>query len=263
MPSPPPTGTSHGLPVRPSGFTEDWTRIGERQVRSFSTGRQQALPEIVLVPGLGAPGYLYPWMRELSLWTRATVLDLPGWRGGRGRSSPSTVTAVGAAAARWLEATDRRSVVLVGHSSGAQSAVRTALAVPERLVGLVLAGPTLDPAARNPAVLVLRLLEALTRGKPSELPAVLPWYLRSGGLPWLRLAASAVRDRPEDLLADVAPPVVVLTGDRDRLAPPAWAEQLAALASAPSSGLPGAHNTCFTNPEAAGAAVHQAVLGWA
>ena len=221
------------------------------------------LPEVVLIPGLGAPAYLYPWMRLLGRWTRATVLDLPGWRWGRGRSSASTVAAVGAAAAGWLEVTQRHRVVLVGHSSGAQSALRTALAVPDRVVGLVLAGPTLDPRARNPAVLLVRFLDTVAREKLPELPAVLPWYVSSGGLPWLRLVGSVITDRPEDLVAPVQPPVLVLTGDRDRFAPPGWAEHVATLSPAPCFLLPGPHNACFTSPDAADAAVHQAVLRWA
>jgi pimeloyl-ACP methyl ester carboxylesterase len=245
----------------PPGFEVTWSEVDGRQVRSYGTGRRGDLAEVVLIPGLGAPGYLYPWMREIGRWTRATVLDLPGWRLGRGRCS-STVAAVGATAARWLEVTDRHDVVLGGHSSGSQSAVRTALAVPDRLAGLVLAGPTLDPRARDPAVLLARFLGTVTREKLPELPAVLPWYASSGGLPWLRLVASVIADRPEDLVGAVSTPVLVLAGDRDRFAPPAWAERLATLASAPCFLLPGPHNACFTSPAAADAALHQAVLGW-
>ena len=259
----PDTGAAGG-PRRPSQDLEEaWTEVDGRQIRSFSMGHQTGLPEVVLIPGLGAPAYLYPWMRQLGRWTRATVLDLPGWLRGRGRSSTSTVAAVGAAATRWLETTDRHDVVLVGHSSGAQSAIRTALDLPDLIVGLVLAGPTLDSRARNPAVLLARFLDTVAREKLSELPAVLPWYIASGGLPWLRLAGSSVRDRPEDLLPGVRRPVLVLTGDRDRFAPPAWAQHLATLAKATCFLLPGPHNACFTSPEAADAALHQAVLGWA
>ncbi|CAA9411949.1 MAG: hypothetical protein AVDCRST_MAG75-2809 [uncultured Propionibacteriaceae bacterium] len=256
-------GSARELRLPSQDLAEACTEVDGRQVRSFSTGEPKGLPEVVLIPGLGAPPYLYPWMRQLGRWTLATVLDLPGWRGGRGRSSASTVAAVGAAAARWLEVTDRHNVVLAGHSSGAQSAIRTALAVPHRMNALVLAGPTLDPRARNPAVLLVRLLHTVAREKLPELATVLPWYLRSGGLPWLRLAISSVRDRPEDLLGAVQPPVLVLTGDRDRFAPPGWAEQLATLRSGPCFLLPGPHNACFTSPQAADGALHQAVLRWA
>ena len=122
--------------------------MGDRLVRDLSTGELADLPEVVIRPGLGAPDYVEPWSREMGHWTRATVLDLPGWRRGGGRASPSTVPGVAAGAAGWLTETDRRDLVLIGHSSGAQSAILAALAVPDRLAGVVLAGPTLEPGAR-------------------------------------------------------------------------------------------------------------------
>jgi pimeloyl-ACP methyl ester carboxylesterase len=130
---------------RPDGMVEAWADVDGRPVRSLSLGRPSELPEVVLLPGLGAPSELYPWLEQTATWTRGTVLDLPGWRGGRGRSPPSTVAGVGVAAAGWLETRARRDIVLVGHSSGAQSAIRTARLVPGRLVGLVLVGPPWTP----------------------------------------------------------------------------------------------------------------------
>jgi pimeloyl-ACP methyl ester carboxylesterase len=198
----------------------------------------------------------------MSRWTRVTVLDLPGWRRGRARSSPSTVEGVGRAAAGWLEVLDRRDVVLVGHSSGSQSALHTAEIVPDRISGLVLAGPTLDPRARHAGVLLLRTLDTIAREELAELPAVLPWYLASGGPAWLRLGWSVMRDRPEELVARMTHPVLFLTGYRDRFAPPAWVRTLAALVDAPHELVPGAHNACFTAPSAAAALVHRQVRRW-
>ena len=193
---------------------EAWTRVDGRLVRSRSTGVSD-LPEIVIVPGLGAPSYVEPWARELGGWTRATVLDLPGWRAGRGRASPSTVDGVARATTGWLQETDGRHVVLVGHSSGAQSAIRTALAVRDRLAGLVLGGPTLEPAAHKPATLVVRFFRTIYHEKWSEVPTVVPWHLR-GGFGWLRLVRSLVHDRPEEMVGKLDLPVLVLTGLRDR-----------------------------------------------
>src|SRR3954468_12815844 len=104
-------------------------------------GRGGATPEAVFLPGLGAPGYLMPWVRRVASWTRVTVLDLPGWRWGRARHCPPTLDGVAEAAVAWL-GTRRRPVVLVGHSTAAQSAALVADRAPELLAGLVLAGPT-------------------------------------------------------------------------------------------------------------------------
>jgi pimeloyl-ACP methyl ester carboxylesterase len=236
--------------------------VDGRPVRVFSAGETTDLPEVIMVPGLGAPGYLAPCAVAIARWTRVTILDLPGWRVGRPRSSTSTVESVAVAVARWLQATARRDIVLVGHSSGAQSALRTAHLVPDLISGLVLAGPTLDPAARKPAALLTRFVDTVVHEKLSELPAVLPWYFSSGGLPWLRLVRSAVMDRPEDRVQCLHPPVLVLAGDRDRFAPPEWAMQLAELASAECVIMPGPHNVCFTAPQPTAAALQRAIRQW-
>ena len=238
-----------------------WTDVAGRRVRSLSTGRPAGLPEVVLLPGLGTVSYAEPWLVEMGRWTSATLLDLPGWRGGRGRSSPPTVEGVAEAAAGWLRATDRRDVVLVGHSSGAQSALRTALSEPGRLAGLVLAGPTLAPAARRPAGLLPRLAATLVRERWAEAPVVLPWYAR-GGLDWIRLVRSVIADEPEAVAGALRVPTHLMTGAEDRLAPPGWAQHLAGLCSGSYETLPDAHNNCFTAPAAAGAAVHRAVRAW-
>ena len=153
-------------------------------------------------------------------------------------------------------------MVLFGHSSGAQSALRTALLVPDRIVGVVLAGPTLVPAARNVISLTLRIIATAHDEVPAEWPTVRHSYLASGLLPLARLIRSAVRDRPEDDMAKLSIPVVVMTGRHDRLAPPAWAEQLARLAPAPCVILSGAHNSIFPFSDEAAHALHASVEHW-
>jgi pimeloyl-ACP methyl ester carboxylesterase len=236
--------------------------VAGRPVRLLVAGTVTDLPEVVLLPGLGAPGYLAPWVREIANWTRATVLDLPGWRWGRATACRPTVAGVGAAAADWLIEQDRRGVVLLGHSTGAQAAARTGLLVPDRLAGVVLAGPTFDPAARTVATLLRRAVGTLAHERPAELPAVLPSYLHSGGLGLLRFLLDALRDRPEDVVGQLRMPVLVMTGERDGFAPPAWAHHLATVATGRCAVLPGAHNFCFPHPVQADAALRDAVLAW-
>ncbi|MBV9822765.1 MAG: alpha/beta hydrolase [Actinobacteria bacterium] len=239
--------------------------LAGRPVRLLEAGTDTGLPEVVMLPGLGAPGYLAPWVDRVAAWTRVTVLDLPGWHRGRARSCPATVAGVGNAAADWLTGTGRRNVVLLGHSTGAQAVSLAALRVPDRLAGVVLAGPTFDPASRGVLPLLRRAATTLPREQWAELPAVLPSYLHSGGHGVLGFLRDGMRDRPEEraaLLGRLPLPVLVLTGERDGFAPPDWAQRLAGLAAGRCVVLPGAHNACFTHPEAAGAALHEAMLDW-
>jgi pimeloyl-ACP methyl ester carboxylesterase len=241
------------------------TGVDSRPVRSLTVGTRLKLPEVVLVPGLGAPGYLVPWARELGSWTQATILDLPGWRAGRPQACAPRLAGIAAATAGWLAATDRHQVVLLGHSTGAQAVLRAALRIPDRLAGVVLAGPTFVPPARSPLRLLARAGRTVLHESPAELRAVLPSYLHSGGAALLRLLISGLRDRPEDSITGLRVPVLILTGEHDGLAPPAWAAELAALVTgAPASFavLPGGHNGHFRYPRQAGEVVYDAVSGW-
>ncbi len=214
-----------------------------------------------MLPGLGAPGYLAPWALLTAGWTGVALLDLPGWRRGRPRSCAPTLEGVAGATARWLEVTDRRGVVLVGHSTGAQAVLRAALQVPDRVAGLVLAGPTFDPAARSVARILRRAASTLPHEDPRELLAVGPSYLASGLVPLARFIGTALHDRPEEMTARLEMPVLVVTGRRDGFAPPSWAGQLALGASARCVVLPGAHNAPFPHPGSADAAVREFVTG--
>ncbi len=244
------------------GFTPTTTMIDERPIRSLSAGRRLDLPEVVLLPGMGAPGYLAPLTREISAWTQATVLDVPGWRAGRARACPPTLTGVAEATARWLETTDRKGIILFGHSTGAQSALRTALLAPERIAGVVIAGPTFDPPARTLHVLLGRLPAALRREPFGEIGVVAPSYVASGGVDFVRFLRTALDDRPEETITKLAMPILVLTGEHDGFAPPTWAQHLADLASAPCTVLPGSHNAPYPYPGETDTALHQAVQSW-
>jgi YegS/Rv2252/BmrU family lipid kinase len=247
---------------RDYGFAPTTTIVDERPVRSLSAGRRLDLPEVVLVPGMGAPGYLAPLTREISAWTQATLLDLPGWRAGRARACPPTLSGVAVATARWLETTDRKGIILFGHSTGAQSVLATALLVPERVAGVVIAGPTFDPPARKFRVLLRRVPAALRREPYGEIGVVAPSYLASGGVDFVRFLRTALDDRPEETITKLAMPILVLTGAHDGLAPPTWAQHLADLASAPCTVLPGSHNAPYPYPGETDTALHQAVQSW-
>lgn len=239
----------------PYGLRPTLTEVDGRPIRSLSAGDIRDHSEVVLLAGLGAPGYLAPWARETSHWTRASIVDLPGWRAGAAQACPPTLGTTAMALAHWLEATERRDVILLGHSTGAQAVLKTAQLIPELIRGLVLAGPTFDPNARTMPALLRRAVRTLAHEVPAELPAVIPSYIASGGRPLLRLIRSAMADRPEDQVQQLTTRSLLITGQHDGFAPPAWARHLAELASAPYVILPGAHNGCFPHAQAADAAL--------
>ena len=219
-------------------------------MRSLVTGAGP--PELVVVPGLGALGYLVPLVRACAPWARVHLLDLPGFGTRTTARLPADLAAVSAALGAWLGQVPDAPVVLLGHSTGAQAALHAARARPQRVRRLVLAGATFPPQSRRPAPLLRRVLATLPSEQAGEVPAVLPYYARGRGR-LLDLLRSALAEAPSS--EGLAPPLV-LRGRQDRLCPPAWAEHLAA--GGPVVELPGGHNAVWTFPELTSAALRAA-----
>lgn len=212
------------------------------------------LPELAVVPGLGALGYLLPTVRSCASWTRVHLLDVPGFGDRRTARLPADLESIARTVAAWLA--DKGRLVLVGHSTGAQAALRVAAAHPELVHGVVLAGATFPPQARRPLPLIARVLRTLPHERPGELPAVLPYYLRGAArLP--ELLGSALADRPEDVVGGVTVPLLVVRGRHDHLCPQPWAEQLAERGTL--AVVPGGHNAPYSHP----VATSQALRRWA
>jgi pimeloyl-ACP methyl ester carboxylesterase len=209
----------------------------------------------VLVPGLGAPGYLLDAVAAIGSWTRCSLLDLPGFGNAGPDACAADVESVAAAVVDRLAIMDR-PVVLGGHSTGAQAALRAAAAAPDRVAALILAGITFEPAARRIGGLLTRVPRLLLHESPGELRAVLPAYVAGGRRGVGGLLRSGMADRPEDVLAHVRCPVLVLRGRYDPLCGAAWAHRLAGLArDGVVLTMPGAHNFPYGHAGATSLAV--------
>jgi pimeloyl-ACP methyl ester carboxylesterase len=146
-------------------------------------------------------------------------------------------------------------VVLVGHSQSCQ--IVAAAARDDRVVGVVLLGPTTDPRLRRPRGLAGRWLATALREPPRQYPLVLAQWLRTGPRAMAALWRSAAPDPIGPRLRRVRVPVVVVRGTRDALCPGDWARALVAAAPAGELvELPGAaHMTVQTHPAEVAAAV--------
>jgi pimeloyl-ACP methyl ester carboxylesterase len=231
---------------------QQWIHAAGRPVRLLVSGeRRDGVPEVQIVPGLGALGYLLEFLHACGAWTRSALLDLPGFGHPATSGSPADLDTLTPVTVGCLTgASPGRPVVLVGHSTGAQLALRAAVAAPELVAGLVLVGITFDPASRAAPARLLPRLRTYLWERPRELLLTVPDFARAGRrLP--QYVASALRDRPEQRMASVRVPVLVLRGHRDTLCPVGWARDLAARADdGQALMLPGSHNVPYTHPGA-------------
>jgi pimeloyl-ACP methyl ester carboxylesterase len=92
--------------------------------RETSAGRMRSrhvgdphpeVPEVVVVQGMAVADYLMPAVAVLGRWTRAHLVELPGFAGSGEPIRRLDVPGYAAAVIEWLAAARLGPVVLVGH----------------------------------------------------------------------------------------------------------------------------------------------------
>jgi alpha-beta hydrolase superfamily lysophospholipase len=241
---------------------ESWTRLNGKWIHAWHAepaGDAETL--VVILPGLGLPAYATPTVRALaSRGATCVLLDLPGF----GRTGPlgahPHIHSIGTVAAQWIRSTGHRGrLVIVGHSTGAQAALTTALAVQSQRpeAELVLAGPTFMPAHRRLGPLLRSTPRAYRDDSLREL-RVLPAVAR-GRLGVWSILRSGMADAPERRIAQLRLGVTLTAGSSDAYATDSWLRLLGASAEhaayASVVETPGSHNNLFTHPSELAAVV--------
>ncbi|KZB83750.1 alpha/beta fold hydrolase [Amycolatopsis regifaucium] len=211
---------------------ERWDTVRGRRVRSLEAGFDRAGgPVVVLVPGLGAPRYLEDTLARCAAWAHAFLLDVPGFGHVGANACEPALSAVAETVAAWLSEVPGPSVLLAGHSTGAQAALHATLARPDRVHRLVLLGPTFPPELRRFRGLGAAFVRNALHEPPGLVGALGPDYLRAGPEALARFVRSAQHDEPEKLIKSVECPVFFGRGRHDAFAPRSWMDRLAASAN--------------------------------
>jgi pimeloyl-ACP methyl ester carboxylesterase len=203
---------------------------------------------VVLVHGLAVSHrYLMPLARTLAGRYPVHVPDLPGFGPGRPKPRHALDVAEHAAfLAGWLADRELPPACLLGHSFGAEVVAATAVAFPDRVRALVLAGPTSDAAARTRRAQIGRWLRDVPREAWWQGP-ILARDIRDAGVRRIfRTLGHSVRNRIEDDVARVHVPTVVIRGERDPVVPARWAARLGHTVTVAGA----AHNVTTTAPRA-------------
>ncbi|MGN9777546.1 alpha/beta fold hydrolase [Micromonospora sp. H33] len=223
--------------------------LGRMRSRAVGEPRSDA-PELVLVQGMGVADYLMPGLGALGEWTRAHLVELPGFAGSGDPPHELTVAQFGEAVADWLAARRLGPVVLAGHSSGTQVAAQAAVGHPD-VHRVVLASPTIDPVARSPLRLFIRWRLDGRREPPGLTESHRPEWKRAGLRRMLHLARAHLDHSIEEPVARFTVPLLVIRGRDDLISTARWGRQLAAL---PSTGeyveVAGAHTFPWLDPKA-------------
>ncbi|MEU4624722.1 alpha/beta hydrolase [Actinoplanes sp. NPDC023801] len=183
----------------------------------------------VLLHGL-AVSHRYLMPTAMALPGGVHVPDLPGFglserpRGAWDVREHATVVAA------WMDATGLTGAAVLGNSFGCQVAVELAVRRPDLVSALVLVGPTVDPAAPSSAGQAFRWLRDLAGEDPRQARIISRDVRDAGPLRVVRTLRHSTRHPMARRLPLVTVPVLVLRGEHDRIAPPRWVAQAAALA---------------------------------
>ncbi|MEH0820737.1 alpha/beta hydrolase [Micromonospora sp. CPCC 205714] len=221
------------------------------RMRSRAVGEPRSdVPELVLVQGMGVADYLMPGLNALGRWTRAHLVELPGFAGSGEPPHELTVAEFGDTVADWLAAQRLGPVLLAGHSSGTQVAAQAAVGHPD-VHGVVLASPTVDPVARGPLRLFIRWRLDGRREPPGLTESHRPEWKRAGLARMLHLARAHLDHTIEEPVTRLEVPLLVIRGRDDVISTSRWGRQLAAL---PPTGeyveVAGAHTFPWLDPKA-------------
>lgn len=267
VPVPPLRGT---VPPRELALeTSRFVELDGIEVHYEAWGLDAPVPEpipvaIVLLHGFGASTFSWRLVAPaLAARLPVVAFDRPGfglterplrWKG----PDPYSPVAQADLTVRLMDHLGIRRAVLIGHSAGGTIAVLTADRHPERVAGLVLEAPAvfaggppgaLTPLFRTPQFARIGpLLSRRLAGRAGEEFLRRAWHdparittetVRGYRRPlrakdWDRaLWLLTVAERPRDIparLARLSCPMLFITGDDDRIVPPADTERAAALA---------------------------------
>lgn len=208
-------------------------------------------PAFVLVHGIGVSSrYFQPAAAELARHGQVYLVDLPGYGAAPDPSRDVSIADHADVLASFLAATSLTLPVVVGHSMGAQVVARLAQRHPHLVDHIVLMAPTLPPEARTFWRALGRLLvDGFREPIVVNLIAITDYFVRCG-IPYaLRQVPHLLDDRIEEYTPEVRARTLILAGDRDPIAPPAWAQSVSALiADSRSHTVRGAHVVMFTDP---------------
>jgi len=170
-----------------------------------------------------------PTMRRLAPKYRVFAPDLPGF--GKSEKPPRTmgIEKMSEALLEWLEAKRVGRAVFVCNSMGCQVAVDLAVKRPEAVEGLVLSGPTMDPAAGSAFVQILRLINDAMRESFSLWILAAVEYVRAWPLRVLETLRLAIADHVERKLPLVKAPTLVVRGSTDPIATRRWVNEMVGL----------------------------------
>lgn len=216
--------------------------------RSKTTFSKTAL----LIHGINvSEKYYRPFALELQKEMNVIAIDLPGFGTADNKRRALRFDEHRDIIAEYIRTHIKNPVTLIGQSMGTQLCARVAVQYPELVTELIQISPTINHKERHLALQVLRLLQDSIREPLPMNWIIISDFFRFGPGKFWQTQKQMIHDKPEDMIARVAKPVLFIVGQKDPISPPAWMAWLAGKApQAQQVVIPKApHNLQFTHPK--------------
>ena len=146
-------------------YTRQTIKVGDLDVAYFLGGRQESIPPVVYLHGMGATGRWESFHMAMGTVTLVYAPQFPGWPEGDPPAGVSSIKDYAHLMGKFMDSVGVGEATLVGHSVGAWMAQYLATEQPERFTRLILTDPLgLDIAASPGTDLGLMDDEAFATG---------------------------------------------------------------------------------------------------
>lgn len=203
--------------------------VGEHEIVVTDTD-QAAQRTFLLVHGIGMGiSYFAQLSEELVRYGRVVAIDLPGF-GDAPESLPVlSMAQTGGLLIDFVELAELEQVILVGHSMGTQVVAEAAAQRPDLFSELVLVAPTVNRQERTIARQAWRMVQDLSGESPRVLFIGAQNYVKTGPRWFIKKLRHMMDHSLEDILPSISAHTLVIRGNRDRVCPRGWVEEVAAL----------------------------------
>lgn len=210
--------------LAPEGIPADIVEFAHGGATLIAESFGESEHPYVLLHGIGMGRSVYLSLTE-QLTGRIIALDLPGFGEAPEPTRTLTMERHADLVAAFLRDAGEQNVVLIGHSMGSQIAAEIAARHPDLVSGVVMAGPTVNSAARSVRLQAGYLLRDLIGERPLVIWRGAREYLR-GGPHLIRKMRATIVHEPEEAFAKMRGPALVLRGEDDPMAPIDWCRKI-------------------------------------
>lgn len=187
-------------------------------------------PGVVLVHGIGMGRGVYTDLAaELGRSVSVYSVDLPGFGDSPEPTAALDMPSTGDLIAEFIRNVPLENPVLVGHSMGAQVVAEALARHPELSDRAVLIAPAVNRAERSALRQAVRMVQDLAGETPKVLALGTFHYLKAGPRWFLRKMRQMLNHRLEETSPQISADVLVLRGEKDRVCPRAWVQEIADL----------------------------------